>query len=228
MKLLHGTTAPTGNGTVMEVHLDILTANQSFLDWLESLGFENDPFKDFHPSEYTRHMTGRTRALPRDLHLILPGINALVESIIDKAQAQEFDLYAEIELVRETIHFPRNEAGKINPVLDGMTFRSSGRHGGAKADIHFEFLAGTVPEAVRDYLVSKNFYWVSTPVTQHGLAEEIATLQTTQYRDAKRIFDLLATSPLPFCTGIHLEQKLLMEATKNGLPMPEVIEVNIR
>ena len=225
MKLLNGISSPAGEGIILEVHLDILTTDELFESWLKSLGFESDPFKDFHPSMYVSHMTGRTRSLSKDLHKVLPGINALVQGVIAEAQAEGLDLYAETELVRQTEHFQRHQSPKIDRVLDEMSFCPSGLHGGAKADIHVEFEAGTVPAAVREYLLSKRFYWVSTPVTPNFPAEDIATLQTTQYRDAKRIFDLLVASPLPWCTGIHLEQKLLMEATSPSIPMPEIIEV---
>lgn len=225
MKLLYGISPPVGEGIILEVHLDIQETDQSFISWLESVGFENDPFLIFHPPQYTHHMTGRTRCLSKDLHTILPGVHALVESVIAEAHAQGFNLYTEIELARETVHFSRRESLDINNVLDLMDFRQSGLYGGAKADVHVEFENGTVPEAVREYLLDKKFYWVSTPQTQNFPSEEIATLQTTTYQGGKKIFELLVANPLPFCTGIHLEQKLSMKTTDPKLPMPEVIEV---
>ena len=59
MQLLHGVSAPTGKGTVLEVHLDIQNALPAFGSWLEQIGFENDPFVVFYPPEYSGHMTGR-------------------------------------------------------------------------------------------------------------------------------------------------------------------------
>src|SRR5579864_4064177 len=41
MKLLHGISAPTCEGTILEVHLDIQDADPSFIAWLGSVGFES-------------------------------------------------------------------------------------------------------------------------------------------------------------------------------------------
>lgn len=226
MQLLHGISAPAGEGTILEVHLDIQRPTKTFTDWLMEMGFENDPFLIFFPPEYTYHMTGRARVLPRDMHVILPQVERLVRDVVARAQSLGISLYTETELARETTYFPGNQATTTNGILDVFQFDQSGRHGGAKADVHVEFKDGTVTPAVRKYLVEKHFYWVSTPPTEHFSSEEIATLQTTEYKGAKRIYDLLCDHPLHACTGIHLEQKLSMETTSAHLPMPEVIHVS--
>ncbi len=227
MQLLHGVSAPTGKGTVLEVHLDIQNALPAFGSWLEQIGFENDPFVVFYPPEYSGHMTGRTRVPPKGLHDVFPKVDSLVETVMVEARSQAIKLYSEIELVRGTTYFAdRRPSQKLN-VLDDITLRRSGQFGGAKADVHVEFESGRVPLKVRDYLSRNHFYWVSTPPTAHFPAEEIATLQTSTYPGAKVIYDLFVTAPLPGCTGIHIEQKLSMKASNAGLPMPEVIEVSL-
>jgi len=225
MRLLHGVSAPPGNGTVLEVHLDIQNASPAFASWLEGIGFENDPFVLFYPPEYSWHMTGRTRIPPKGLHDVFPKIDSLVEDVIAEARLQAIRLYSEIELVRGTTYFASRGPSQDLVVLDSVTLRGTGQFGGAKADVHVEFESGRVPGEVRDYLSRNHFYWVSTPPTTHFPAEEIATLQTSTYPGAKEIYDLLVATPLPGCTGIHIEQKLSMKVSTAGLPMPEVIEV---
>lgn len=226
MKLLHGILAPVGEGTILEVHLDVQDTTSSFNNWLEGVGFENDPFVIFHPPQYNHHLTGRMRVSPKNLSTVLPKIDTLVTSVISKAQSRGINLYAEVELARETMYFPKLDSSLVNGVLDGLTFRLSGQCGGAKADVHVEFKSGTVSHEVRGYLSRKHFYWVSTPPTVHFPAEEIATLQTLTWQGAKKVYDILCNHPLPDCTGIHLEQKLSMKTTRADLPMPEVIEVS--
>ena len=223
MTLLLGITAPAGDGPILEVHVD-LWETHSPLEWLGDFGFENDPFAVFYPSGYVHHVTGRTRVHEKGLRAKMSEVDALIERVIDEARSRRVDLYTEVELVRDTKHFPQRSIRGIN-VLDKFTFTPTGKCGGAKADIHIEFLAGTVPAEVREYLLRKYFYWVSTPETKYFPAEEIATLQTATYGSAQDAYKCLVVQPLPLCTGIHLEQKLSMRATRPDLPMPEVIKV---
>jgi hypothetical protein len=218
---LYGIVAPAGEGTILEVHLDLQNVTPQFADWLQSIGFDPDPFSIFHPAGYVHHMTGRDRVPPATL----PEVRAFVADIITQARSQKVALYAEIELARETTYFDPSKSTKIAGVLDRLTFLTTGTFGKAGADVHVEFANGTVPDEVRKYLLAKNFYWVSTPDNDHFSAEEIATLQTRTYQAAKRVYQLLVAEPLPACTGIHLEQKIAMVATHVGLPMPEVISV---
>src|SRR5689334_17681247 len=97
---LHGIVAPSGDGVVIEVHLDIMKAPDMFLRFLNGLGFENDPFLDFYPPEYRFHYTGRTRALQSDVGNVLPDIQVLTTQVIEQAKAENVKMYAEIELVR--------------------------------------------------------------------------------------------------------------------------------
>jgi hypothetical protein len=225
MRLLHGVSAPTGNGTVLEVHLDIQNLTPLFRGWLEDVGFENDPFLVFYPPQYTIHMTGRTRVPSKDIPALMPEANNLTARVIAEAQSRNISLYTEVELARETLYLSKSNSTQENIVLDECGFRPSGEFGGAKADVHVEFLAGTVPPRVRKYLSAKLFYWVMTPLTSRFPSEEIATLQTSTFHEAKTVYDLLVANPLRNCTGLHLEQKLSMKATSRDLPMPEVIEV---
>jgi hypothetical protein len=221
----NGVTAPDGEGMVLEVHLDIQKTTTGFTEWLNTLGFENDPFATFFPVGYIAHMTGRLRVLPKNIKDLLPKVNSLVAGVIQKAISEEHALYAEVELVREVLRFTPMEVMILDKSLDSFHFHRSGKFGGAKSDVHIEFPKGKVPDYVRDYLSSKEFYWVSTPQTVHCGAEEIATLQTTTYEAGRQVVSLLAQRPLPGCTAIHLEQKLSMVSTNYNLAMPEVISV---
>ncbi|RJQ29762.1 hypothetical protein C4571_00610 [Candidatus Parcubacteria bacterium] len=225
MKLLHGITAPAGEGTVLEVHLDLERTTPVFDSWLGSVGFEGDPFTIFYPAWCTRHMTGRMRTRKEDLAIILPEVNALIANAMKEAKSHGIDLYSEVELVRDIKRFSPPESRHSDAVLDSLCFSSTGRFGTAKADVHVEFPSGEVSPEVREYLTGKKFYWVATPPSAHFPAEEIATLQTSTYKAAEEVYRLLSAKPLRGCTAIHLEQKLSMAATRAGLPMPETIEV---
>jgi hypothetical protein len=222
---LHGIVTPTGDGVVIEVHLDIMEAPNTFLRFLNGLGFENDPFLDFYPPEYRFHYTGRTRALRNDVGIVLPEIGVLTAHVIEQAKAANVRMYAETELVRDIQHFEDRGSIRNLSALDGLTFKKSGLPGSAKADVHIEFNAGTVPRDVRAHLLVKDFYWVRTPSSERFPSEEIATLQTAVFDDAQRVYTRLVSSPLPACTGIHLEQKLAMTASRPDLPMPAAFEL---
>jgi hypothetical protein len=222
---LHGIVAPSGDGVVIEVHLDIMEAPAAFLHFLNGLGFENDPFLDFYPPEYRFHYTGRTRVLRSDVGIVLPEISVLTAQVIEQAKAANIKLYVEIELVRDIQHFEDRGSVRNLSALDGLTFKKSGPPGSAKADIHVEFSNGTVPRDVRAHLLAKDFYWVRTPSSERFPSEEIATLQTAVFDDAQRIYTRLVSSPLPACIGIHLEQKLAMTASHPALPMPAAFEL---
>jgi hypothetical protein len=217
---LHGIVAPTGDGVVIEVHLDIMEVSDTFLQFLNGLGFENDPFLDFYPPEYRFHYTGRTRVLRSDVGAILPEIGLLTNQVIEQARVANIKLYVETELVRDIQHFEDRDSVRNLSALDGITFKKNGPQGSAKADIHVEFCSGTVPSDVRALLLAKDFYWVRTPASERFPSEEIATLQTAVFDDAQRVYTRLVSSPLPACTGIHLEQKLAMTASHPDLPMP--------
>ena len=145
-----------------------------------------------------------------------------METVIAEAQAHEARLYLEVEIVREKTYFD-GDVGEMTDPLKNLVFSPSGVFGGAKADIHIEFPKGTVSEEVRKYLLRSCFYWVETPATELFGAEEIATLQLSEFGDAMKVYKAFVASPLPACTGIHLEQKLHMLASCEGLAMPEVI-----
>ncbi|MDP3880917.1 MAG: hypothetical protein Q8Q32_01940 [bacterium] len=223
---MHGIKAPEGKGVVLEVHLDIQQASAAFASWLQDLGFEPDPFTMFHPAGYTAHMTGRARVPKRSMQAFLQEIEGTLDAVMRRARRNNTPLYAEVEIATSTARFEVRRAGRFSDVLSGFRFERTGRQGGAKADIHLEFDAGTVPALLREYLKSKCFYWVATPSTEHFGAEEIATLQTSTFVAARRVYERLVTRTLPFATGIHLEQKLFMRASHEGLPMPEVINVS--
>lgn len=225
--MLHGLQAPDSDGVVLEMHIDSREISPDFVTWLRSKGFENDPFDEFYPPHYDGHMTGRTRISRKQLAARLRDADALATEIVTKASG--FDLFVEVELVLETIHFSGRDSQSFHLVLDELSFRRTGQFGGAEADVHAEWRKGTVPAHVRTYLLSKGFYWVSTPPTRLFPAEEIATLQTTTVAGGRAVFDLLVAHPLPGCTGIHLEHKPRrrgMRATRPDLPMPEAIEVS--
>jgi len=227
--MLHGLKAPEGDGIVLEMHVDSRGASSSFIKWLEGRGFENDPFDIFFPPQFDGHMTGRTRVPRKQLASVLREADALATEIVEEARRQAIDLFVEVELALETVHFPQGEPCEFRPILDELILRQTGQFGGAEADVHVEWWKGTIPQDVREYLLSKGFYWVSTPPTEYFPAEEIATLQAGDYAGGKAVFDLLVANPLPGCTGIHLEQKPRrrgMRATRPDLPMPEVIAVS--
>lgn len=230
MKLLSGILVSTGAGTILEVHVDLKTPTLPFKAYLRNLGFEDDPFSVFHPPEYTCHMTGRAR-VHHDERSIIREVATLVSQIVETSMEWGVDLYVETELVRATHYFPkhRKRSSKKNETtldqLDSFTFTRSGKFGEARADVHIEWIHGTVPKDVQEYLLEKNFYWVGTPRTAHFPAEDIATLQTRDFQGARKVYDALVASPLLRCTGIHLEAKLSTKATRRDLPMPEVINV---
>ncbi len=226
MALLFGIAGPPGEGMVIEVHLDIMEANDAFLHRLNELGFEDDPFLDFFPPEYRFHYTGRTRAPQGEVHNILPGIDRLIEEVIAEAREAGIRLYAECELVREIRHFEDDGAGRGLAALDGFSFKGV-RGGEAKADVHVEFESETVTDEVRALLVERRFYWVRTPASERFPSEEIATLQTSVFHEAQLVYDRLVSDPLPGCTGIHLEQKLAMIGSHPGLRLPEVVAVSV-
>jgi hypothetical protein len=225
MSLLYGTNAPEGDGLVLEVHLDITQLTPEFELWLEDHGFESDPFLVFFPPQYNHHRTGRTRIAQARLKSFLPEVVALVEEVIVQARKHGVALYAETELVRQTNHFPES-ASEVPPnALDGIVIRPSSGADAAEADVHVEFLEGTVSNEVKKYLSDKGFYWVSTPRSARFPSEEIATLQTATFDMAKQIYDRLVSNRLSACTGIHLEQKLSMARSEPGLPMPQVMKI---
>jgi hypothetical protein len=225
MNILHGIDAPPGNGMVVEVHLDMMEAPQSFLDELVHLGFADDPFLDFFPQGYCFHYTGRARTLQKDLRALLPSITEVVESVLQKARAAGVQMYAESELVRDIKHFAPEEGAIDFTALNSFRFAESQTACAAKADIHVEFSAGTVPAEARTLLSNNHFYWVRTPASDRFPSEEIATLQATTFADASKLYESLVSKPLPGCTGIHLEQKLAIVQTHPQLPMPPVVSV---
>jgi len=221
----NGICAPQGRGLILEVHVDVRGKSRpDFISWLSARGFEEDPFSVFYPEGYVDHLTGRIRVPQKQLHRVLDKLNVTVSEVIEEARSRKIDLYTETEIVRQTTLFTALQ-DSFSPVLDSLSFKRSGLFGGAKADVHVEFPSGKVPSAVRNYLMEKYFYWVATPRTKYFPSEEIATLQTSCYGMAVEVFEILATSPLPGCTAIHLEQKLSMEATRSNLLMPEVIKI---
>lgn len=215
---------PVGDGEIVEVHADLYRTDLAFNMWLQSLGFEDDPFTVFHPKGYKHHMTGRVRSSKERLPATIRGIDSLTSRVIREAQSHGLALYLEIELVREVTHFSAAPSTPLT-MLNSLQFFSLGQFGGAKADIHVEFPQNSVTEDVRRYFVEKKFYWVATPPTFYFPAEEIATLQTTTYESARDVYERLAGNPPPGCTAVHLEQKLHMLATSDDLPMPEAILV---
>lgn len=223
--LLNGIDAPSGNGVVIEVHLDIMAAPLTFLNKLNNLGFESDPFADFYPPQYTLHYTGRTRAAQSEVAKVLDGIDGLIGQVFESARASNVRLYVESELVREIHRFEESASARNLSVLDDFKFREIGHPGKAKADIHVEFRSGTVSPEVRRLLIEKSFYWVRTPASNRFPSEEIATLQASVFHDAKQVYSRLVARPLPGCTGIHLEQKLAMIASYPNLPMPMTVEI---
>lgn len=214
----------SGDGMIIEVHVDLYRTHPSFNRWLEAQGFEDHPFSVFHPAGYTQHMTGRTRCVRGQLRGALGEINVLLDEILQHGRAFNCPCYVEIELVREVTRFQPQTAAIISHGLDQFKFTPSGVFGTAAADIHVKFRHGEVSEEVRRYLLERQFYWVAT-CTDPSLPKEIATLQTATYESAIHVYWELAENPLPRCVAIHLEQKLRMVATHQGLPMPEVIRV---
>ena len=222
---LFGLAPSNSTGSILEVHLDIQNHNANFDNMLSAHGFENDPFEVFFPAGYQEHRTGRILVPKKEITIVLPKIRALVEHVIIEAKHHEVELYAEIEIVRGRHRFLNNDSSIEDEILDHVELHHTNQFGGADADIHLEFLDGTVSPRVRSYLESKGFYWVKTPPTKLFPSEEIATLQTEFLGDAKRIFNLLIESPFKLATCIHLEQKLGMIATRADLLMPQVIRV---
>jgi hypothetical protein len=220
-----GIQAPAGKGVVLEVHADLIQPGAGLLQELGDLGLEQDPFQNFYPKGYTHHFTGRLRVgksqLKSTLDAVVPCLGSLVETW---GQREEF--YFELELVRNTRHFALGDRGDLGGQLDNFVFADTGLQGKAKADVHVEFAAGTVLPEVQQYLESKLFYWVATPLTVHFGPEEIATLQTVEFNQGQQIYEALSRYPLPFCTAVHLEQKLGMFSSKPDLLMPEVITVS--
>jgi hypothetical protein len=228
LTLLHGIVAPEGEGLVVEVHLDIMEVTTDFLKKLNRLGFENDPFLDFYPPGYYFHYTGRARVVERDLARELPAIDSLITQIIDEAREQHVKMYAECELVRDIRHFSDQASIRNLFALDCVTFETSSMAEPAKADIHVEFRSGAVPQAVRELLSARGFYWVRTPASDRFPSEEIATVQTSVFRHARQVYDRMVASPLPGCTGIHLEQKLTMRRSCPDVPLPPVMEAMMK
>jgi hypothetical protein len=223
--VLHGIVAPPGEGMVIEVHLDIIDAPAAFLCRLGELGFESDPFLEFSPPEYRLHYTGRTRAPQNEVAKLLRSIRRLVAQIIEEAHAANVKMYAESELVRKIHHFHPSGSVRSLKGLGDLGFHQSPHTIPAKADIHVEFCSGTVSNEVRSLLLEKCFYWVRTPASERFPSEEIATLQTSAFDDGQQVYERLVNSPLPACTGIHLEQKLAMIASHPNLSMPAAIQV---
>jgi hypothetical protein len=222
---LLGLTPPAGEGYVVEVHLDMQNDHPSFATIVGELGFEDDPFEVFFPAGYQRHMTGRIRTTKKKLPIVIPQVRDLVDHVVTEAKNHDVDLYAEIEIVREKQPFITNDSSVEEGVLDGIDLQPTDQFGGADADIHLKFRAGTVSSRVRAYLESKCFYWVMTPATELFPSKEIATLQTDSLGGAKLIYRLLLETPFANALGIQLEQKLGMVPTRKDLPMPRVIKV---
>lgn len=221
---LNGIVPPASAGEVLEVHVDLAAFNPNIQNILEGFGFETDPFVEFWPAGYVAHYTGRTKVGPKQLQLQKMLVEALAREIAAVGVAENCPMYVEVELVRSASRFA--ETGiHFEPTLDQFDFSGTGRMGGAAADIHVEFLAGSVSKEVREYLLAKNFYWVSTPAGAHYPAEDIATLQTQTFVSAQRVFTALIETPFPGCTAVHLEQKLGMYPSHPELCMPEVIQV---
>jgi len=223
--VLNGLEAQQGSGSVVEVHLDIMEAPRGFLDRLLAWGFEDDPFLTFYPAAYHFHYTGRTRAAAIDLRSVLSNVNKVIDDVLTEARRLDVRLYAECELVRDIRHFTADRQLRGFAGLHGMAIRKSSSMDGAKADVHVEFVSGTVVEDLRTKLSESGFYWVRTPASDRFPSEDIATLQTSVFRDAQMVFDRLVSKPLPACTGIHLEQKLAMVSSHPDLPLPPVMEL---
>lgn len=223
--ILHGVPRPTGEGLIVEVHIDAI-AKADAMEWCKEYGFEDDPFSIFHPSQYTHHMTGRARVSQKQLGAFLMKIEALTTSVIVEAQLRGIALYTEVEIVRESRSFRPQERTFV-PVLDKLSiFPTFGKPCGA--DVHIEWETGTVSQEVNEYLKRSGFYWVRTPKTSHFPSEQIATLQAATFRGAKDVFDRIAANPFPWMTGMHLEQKpprIGMRGTTINMPMPDVMDV---
>ena len=224
MPLLQGIDDPPGEGIVVEVHLDIIEAPASFLERMAALGFEDDPFVEFYPPEYSYHYTGRMRALPKQLSAVAPQVDALVAHVLEDARQSGVRMYVESELVRDVQHFASG-SGRGMTALEGFAIRPSRPGAVSKADVHVEWRSGTVPAEVRALLEANSFYWVRTPATRLFPSEDIATLQPSTYADARTVYAALLAKPLPACTGLHLEQKLAMAPTHPDLPLPMVTDV---
>ena len=224
-KLLHGVVVPPGDGMVVEVHLDIMDAPIEFLRKLRGMGFENDPFVEFFPPQYKLHYTGRARATKRHIRELLNNVDVLTRHLIHEARVVKTRMYVEIELVREIRRLGRLGNPCSVSGLSDFKFQEALLASSIRADVHVEFQTGTVSEEVREFLQNKLFYWVRTPKTQCFPSEEIATLQTSTFGDASKVFKRLLKYPLPACTGLHLEQKLAMIPTHPDLPMPRAVEV---
>ncbi len=222
---LGGRKKPAGEGMLIEVHVDLLEVKPEFLGLLQRAGFEDHPFTVFHPVGYIHHMTGRLRKPLGEIHDTILEVSSLVNEIVSRGQVAGESLYVETELVRFSEKLP-GHVGALKKTLDRFTFNHTRRQGGAQADIHMKWQPGTVSDEVREYLLSKHFYWVSMPDAPDFPGEEVATLQTQSYACALDVYTTLVAEPLPGCTGIALEQKLAMHATRPDLPMPEVIEVS--
>ena len=222
---LRGVKRPVGDGVLLEIHIDLVRTTQDFSFYLENLGFEDDPFTVFWPEGFAHHMTGRQRCLSQSLKSTLVEAGAFIEKCIQVGREAGLDFYVEVELARETRRFEPESSAPMEGVLDEMRFNPTGTFGNAKGDVHVEFPSGMVTEETRRYLTSKTFYWVTTLETSEFPAEEIATLQTSTYEAARRVYRKLTERPLENCKTVHLEQKLLMAATRPDLPMPETIDV---
>jgi hypothetical protein len=219
---LDGITAPEGAGLVVEVHADVINPSSLFLEFLEGEGFEMDPFSKFYPEDYTHHLTGRVRADKRSSKKSIDWVVNKVRGVISQWAREKF--YLEVELVRGEYHF-QIAAKQFRPSLDMFNFTKTGKYGNAKADIHVDFPFGNVTAEIREYFIAHQFYWVQTPETQYFGPEEIATLQTETFASAAEVYGLLCQNSLLGCSGIHLEQKIVMMASRPNLPMPEVIAV---
>ena len=223
----NGLEAPSGEGYVVEAHLDIWRS-AGLESWLEQeFGFEADPFSVFYPKGYEHHMTGRLRVSQKDLRETKANILMSLNKIMHRARTINAPMYAEVEIEREVARFTKNSNRSFNPgALAGFAYEPTGKYGEARVDIHLCFDPAKVTTEMEIFFLTDSWYWVETPATRLFDAEKIATLQAEGYHSALQVYQGLSSAELPGLLSQHLEQKLAMIKSHEWLPTPQVIRIS--
>lgn len=215
---------PSSIGEItIEAHVDVCAVNPLLEGLLFTQGFEPDPFLVFYPTGYQGHYTGRFKTDKKSLKTEVALIRKCLSELGNQLTEMGIRGYIELEIVSS---FSKITSDKMMTApLAEFTF-TRGIRGGARCDIHLEFLTATVIPEVRSYLEDRAFYWVKTPVTPYFPSEEIATLQVTSLSMGQKIFTELLRHPLPGSRACHLEQKVCMYPVL-GATMPAGVHVTL-
>jgi hypothetical protein len=173
------------------------------------------------------HWTGRAwLSHGQTVKPLIDGLRNLRERVITTAQKFGLRLYVETELIRGDLfakELPSSEY-TLTECLSRFNFKATGKFGGAKSDIHVEFVQASAVVVEKDFL-SHCFYPVTGVDPKDHQPYVVYTLQTEEYDQGWNLYQALTRASMPGFREITIEQKLEMACSVDDLRMPEVIYV---